>query len=85
MQTERSPLVQTFSSRDVDNALVEETNKDLREIVDDLTSLNEIINKANSMYLHRDLIYSTSIQGRRAREGFEQGGTRRIRGQSVCG
>lgn len=53
VQTERSPLVrgQLLSSRQVDNALVEETNKDLREIVDDLTGLAEIINKTNAMFI----------------------------------
>lgn len=52
VQSERSPLVrgQVFSSREVDNALVEETNKDLREIVDDLTGLNDIIQRTNAMY-----------------------------------
>ena len=51
VQTERSPLVrQQLSGREVDNALVEETNKDLMGIVDDLAGLAEIINKTNAMY-----------------------------------
>jgi hypothetical protein len=52
VQTERSPLVkQTFTSYDVDNALIAETNNDLQSMVEDLTALNDVIKQTNEMFL----------------------------------